>query len=104
MERVLPVIRVLPPLRCVKVDKNYVLSRDITQCEWKRMQRYARRVREVHFIDDHAGPPEIAPSVWTFLARWVSPGQGLLPRLRCLTGLIVAEADPGHILLFCPSL
>lgn len=68
------------------------------------MQSYARRVREVQPKDNRPDPPEIAPSVWTFLARWVAPGQGLLPRLRRLEGLIIAEADPGLILLFSPSL
>ncbi len=68
------------------------------------MQCYARRVREIHLTDNRPDPPKIAPSVWTFLARWVPPEQGLLPRLRRLEGLIVADADPGNILLFSPTL
>lgn len=69
------------------------------------MQYYARRVGAICIYDDHNhGQWPISPSVWTFLARWCAPGQGLLPRLKRIESLVVAQADPGLILLFSPSL
>ncbi|KAI0352059.1 hypothetical protein OH77DRAFT_1523727 [Trametes cingulata] len=80
----------------------YVFSRDITEPEWARFQEYARRVRELHLNDEHMRV--ISPFVWTFLGRWCSPGQELLPCLVCLDSFVASEKDPGHILLLSSTL
>ncbi|KAI0764397.1 hypothetical protein BD413DRAFT_615841 [Trametes elegans] len=81
-------------------DTNFALERDPTEDEWRRFQDYAWRVREAYCERSAT----IAPSVWTFLARRCSGGQGLVPRLRRLDALCTHPHEPGRILLLTPTL
>ncbi|KAH9856728.1 hypothetical protein C2E23DRAFT_453452 [Lenzites betulinus] len=104
VEDVMPILSILPPFEFL-ADETYALSRDLTQPEWDRFQRYVQRV---HTLSMSVFAPSelemISPSVWTFLARWCPPGQGLLPRLRSLRWLTLTDPEPGCVLLLSPSL
>ncbi|KAF8801972.1 hypothetical protein BYT27DRAFT_7261408 [Phlegmacium glaucopus] len=100
LDSLIPLLRLLPAL-CVE-DNAYVLSGDISQADWNRLEYYPRKVKVFYAMPSNIMDPQFIPSIYIRIAQLQS--SALFPSLRHLCCQLEAGST-SHIFLFLsPSL